>query len=44
MSTDIGTHWVALHENNNNATFFDSFSVDHIPKEIKAFILRKMMI
>ena len=24
--------------NNNNITYFDSFSVKHIPKEIKAFI------
>ena len=24
--------------NNNNLTYFDSFSVDHIPKEIKTFI------
>ena len=24
--------------NNNDATYFDSFGVEHIPKEIKAFI------
>ena len=24
--------------NNNNVTYFDSFGVEHIPKEIKAFI------
>ena len=24
--------------NNNNITYFDSFGVEHIPKEIKAFI------
>ena len=36
---DIGTHWVALWVNsNNNVTYFDSFGVEHIPKEIKAFI------
>ena len=23
--SDIGTHWVALHVNNNNVTYFDSF-------------------
>ena len=23
---------------NNNVTYFDSFGVEHIPKEIKAFI------
>ena len=35
---DIGTHWVALWVSNNNVTYFDSFGVEHIPKEIKAFI------
>ena len=43
MSTiDVGTHWVALHVNNNDdVTYFDSFGVKHIPKEIKAFINNK---
>ena len=36
--SDIGTHWVALHVNKNDVTYFDSFGVEHIPKEIKAFI------
>ena len=36
--SDIGTHWVALWVNINNVTYFDSFGVEHIPKEIKAFI------
>ena len=31
----IGTHWIALHVNNNNLTHFDSLGVEHIPKEIK---------
>ena len=34
----IGTRWVALHVNNNDVTYFYSFGVEHIPKEIKAFI------
>ena len=34
---DIGTHWVALWVN-NNVTYFDSFGVEHIPKEIIKFI------
>ena len=34
----IETHWIALHSNNNNAAYFDSFGVEHIPKEIKKFI------
>ena len=37
--SNIGTHWVALYvQNNNNVIFFDSFGVEHIPKEIRAFI------
>ena len=32
--SDIGTHWVALWVNNNNVTYFDSFGVEHILKEI----------
>ena len=37
--SDIGTHWVALYVN-----YFDSFGVEHIPKEIKAFIGRSLSI
>ena len=36
--SDIGTHWVALYVQNNNVTYFHSFGVEHIFKEIKAFI------
>ena len=39
--SDIGTHWVALWVNNNNVTYFDSFEVQHIPKEIIKFIKNK---
>ena len=35
--SDIGTHWIALWVN-INVTYFDSFVVDNLPKEIKAFI------
>ena len=35
---DIGTHWIALYVKNNVVTYFDSFGVEHIPKEIKTFI------
>ena len=36
--SEIGTHWVALYVHNNDVTYFDSFGVEHIPKEIKTFI------
>ena len=40
--SDIGTHWVALYIKNNDVTYFDSFGVEHIPKEIKKFIARTL--
>ena len=42
----MGTHWVALYvqNNNNSVIYFDSFGVEHIPKEIKAFIDNKNII
>ena len=39
--SDIGTHWIALYVLNNNATYFDSFSVEHTPKEIKTYFGNK---
>ena len=39
--SDIKTHWVALYIKNNDVTYFDSFGVEHIPKEIKTFISNK---
>ena len=33
--TDIGTHWIALYLNGNTITYFVSFRVEHIPKDIK---------
>ena len=36
--SDIETHWTALYVKNNDITYFDSFGVEHIPKEIKKFI------
>ena len=35
--SNIETHWVALYVN-KTVTYFDSFGVEHIPKEIKKFI------
>ena len=41
--SNVGTHWIALWIN-NNATYFDSFGVEHIPEEIKKFIGNKSII
>ena len=32
--SDSGTHCVSLYAQNNNVTYFDSFGVEHVPKEI----------
>ena len=39
--SDIEIHWIALYVQNNDVTYFDSFGVEHIPKEIKTFIGNK---
>ena len=38
---NTGTHWIALHVKDNEVIYFDSFGVEHIPKEIKKFIGHK---
>ena len=40
----IWTHWIALHVNDNNVTYFDSFGIEHIPKEIREFIGNKNIV
>ena len=40
----IGTHWIDLHVHGNNTIYFDSFGIEHIPKEIKKFIGNKNII
>ena len=40
----VGTHWIALYVNDNNVKYFDSFGVEHIPKEIQKFIGNKNII
>ena len=35
---NTGTHWVSLFVKINEAIYFDSFGVEHIPKEINKFI------
>ena len=39
-----GTYWIALHVNAKNVIYFDSFGVEHIPKEIKKSIANKNVI
>ena len=38
---NTGTHWVVLFMKSNKVTYFDSFGVEHIPKDIKKFIGNK---
>ena len=38
---DVGTHWIALYGKNNEVAYFDSFGIEHVPKEIKIFIGHK---
>ena len=40
----IGTHWIEFYVNGNNIKYFDSFGVEHVPKEIKKFIGSKNII
>ena len=37
----FGTNWIALHVNFKSITYFDSFEVEHIPKEIENFVNNK---
>ena len=38
---DVSTHWIALYVKNNEVIYFDSFGVEHVPREIKKFIGNK---
>ena len=42
--SDIETHWAALYVHNGDVTYFDGFGIEHIPKEIIAFIKNKNII
>ena len=35
---DTGTYWIVLFCKKNEIVYFDSFSIEHIPDEIKKFI------
>ena len=38
---DVGTHWVALYCKEIESTYFDTFGLEHIPKELENFIGHK---
>ena len=38
---DVGTHWIALFCNRNEIVHFYSFGVEHVPEEIKEFVVTK---
>ena len=38
----VGTHWLALYVNGDNITYFDSFGLEYIPKEVNIFIHKKI--
>ena len=40
----IGLHWIALYPNGNIVAYGDSFGVEHIPKEIKRFVVNTNII
>ena len=42
--SDIGTHRIALYALNKDVTYFDSFGVEHIPKEITIFIEKSTVV
>ena len=42
--SDIGTHWIALYVNRKTVTYFDSFGIEHISKEVKKFVNNKSII
>ena len=39
----VGTHWIALFGKGSEIVYFDSFRVEHVPKEIKEFVGNKNM-
>ena len=42
--SDIGIRWIALYVNNKTVTYFHSFGIEHISKEVKKFVNNKNII
>ena len=40
---DVRTNWMPIYVRDDNVTYFDSFRVEHIPKENKKFISNKTL-
>ena len=40
----IGTHWITLYVNDDKLTYFNSFGVEYLPKQMKKFIGNKNII
>ena len=38
---NTGTHWIALFVKTNEVIYFDSFGIEHIPKEINKFMVAR---
>ena len=38
---DTGTHWIALFSTKLEVIYFDSFGIEHVPKEIENFTVHK---
>ena len=38
---DVDTNWISLYVKNNEDIYFDSFGLEHVPKEVKRFIRHK---
>ena len=41
MNMNTGTHWISLFVKTKGAIYFDSFGIEHIPKEIELAIDNK---
>ena len=39
--TNVGSHWVALFVDKNKCIYFDSFGIEHLPKEIENLLMMK---
>ena len=38
--SDTGTHRIAVYVNNKTVTYFDSFGIEYISKEVKLYVIK----